>query len=124
MTMVAETASIIISGQPNHTKRLITTFPLFAKAFLAVARHKIFFKCLNPTPPAVHNPNYWGIVCNPNYWGGKLKAASWVAAKGTRQPTRLPRGFKPRTTIANRCPPYHRNHSASTYRTAFVFTNI
>ena len=71
-----------VNGQTVEVVRA-RTFLLSATLFLAVARHPpqkgLFFLCLNPTPPAVRNPNYRGIACNPNYRGGKLKAASWVA---------------------------------------------
>ena len=95
------------------------TFLLFAKALLAVARQlkKIgfFFLCPNPTPPAVCNPNYRGIACNPNYRGGKLKAASWVAAKRTPHPTRLHRGSNPDPPFCSVPPLPLRQHSPRNY---------
>ena len=71
-------------GFPPKKLHLVQ-FLLSATLFLAIARQPkkigLSFLCLNPTPPAVCNPNYWGIACNPNYRGGKLKMNSWVAIK-------------------------------------------
>ena len=101
------------------TPKRRNTFLLFAKALLAVARQlkKIgfFFLCPNPTPPAVCNPNYRGIACNPNYRGGKLKAASWVAAKRTPHPTRLHRGSNPDPPFCSVPPLPLRQHSPRNY---------
>ena len=56
----------------------------------------LFFLCPNPTPPACATLNR-GIACNPNYQGGgALKAASWVAANKTRQPTHQHQDYNPR----------------------------
>ncbi len=89
------------------------------RRLLAKKNRDIFFLCLNPTPPAVRNPNYRGIACNPNYRGGKLKAASWFAAKETPQPTRLHRGSKPGPPLPAVPPLPLRQHSPRNY----VFTN-